>query len=487
MSLAERLFGQTSRHFYLGFVAIVLLATALGSKEIWTQEARWANIVLQMLQSGDYLHPFLQGEAYYDKPLLSYWLMVVVSWFTDGLNLVSLRLSSVLAGLLTIYCTVQLGTHWFNRTVGLLAGWMLVTCFFFIFWARTASTDMLNVAGMMLAVLWYVKHPQPRFFHYAIFFIIMSLTSLCKGLVGFVLPLIVIAPHILTSNRWREHLNFSLIFAMIPALIIYLFPFWLSSQSGVELNYQDNGLYLSFRESVVRFFQPYDHVGPIYLYFLYLPLYGLPWSLFLFPALWSLRARWKTMSEQERWLFFAIALLFIFFTLSGSRRSYYVLPLIPFALLFVAQWLYTKAAWWKAIAYGVVSFAALWFMVFGLAMPWYYGGGGLSAFAAEVRQVAEERSSWEDWHIVMWNASNKAPIYVHNHNELRYSDSQSVQEILIDSPKNTLFVTDLSHQAALAALLGAHYQQITAPATRGKRILGGKEQGDAVAYIPLTD
>jgi len=496
VSLADRLWNTPSRNFYLAIVVILLLGTALGSKEIWTQETRWANIVLHMLQTGDYLHPFLRGEAYYDKPLLSYWLIVMASWLTDGLTLVSLRLPSVLAGLLAVYCTVQLGRQWFNRSVGLVAGWMLATSFFFIFWSRTASTDMLNIAGMLLAVLWYVKKQnQTSFVNYLVFFIIMSLTSLCKGLLGFVLPLIVIAPHILTHHRWRQHLNFSLLLAAIPALLIYALPFWLSSQSGTEINYQDNGLYLSFRESVVRFFQPYDHIGPIYLYFLYLPIYGLPWTLLLFPALWTLRTDWRNLSENARWLILAIALLFIFFTLSGSRRSYYVLPLIPFAMLFIANWLQTRPKLLQAAAYGVVSFAAIWFVVFAVAMPWYYGGGGLSVFANMVRETAEQQRPWQDWNIVMLDASNKVPVYLHNDSVFEYiaapQEAVSTPEdllknwpILSQHTANTIFVADPSYQPLLDDLFIKDYQQVIAPPTRGKRVLGGKTEGDAVAYIP---
>ena len=38
-------------------VSAVLLLLGLGSRELWGPETRWANIALQMLQSGDYLDP----------------------------------------------------------------------------------------------------------------------------------------------------------------------------------------------------------------------------------------------------------------------------------------------------------------------------------------------------------------------------------------------------------------------------------------------
>jgi 4-amino-4-deoxy-L-arabinose transferase-like glycosyltransferase len=45
----------------------LLLLLGLGSRELWGPETRWANIALQMLQSGDYFDPYLKGSPYYDN------------------------------------------------------------------------------------------------------------------------------------------------------------------------------------------------------------------------------------------------------------------------------------------------------------------------------------------------------------------------------------------------------------------------------------
>lgn len=38
-------------------VSALLLLLGLGSRDLWGPETRWANIALQMLQSGDYFDP----------------------------------------------------------------------------------------------------------------------------------------------------------------------------------------------------------------------------------------------------------------------------------------------------------------------------------------------------------------------------------------------------------------------------------------------
>jgi 4-amino-4-deoxy-L-arabinose transferase-like glycosyltransferase len=49
-------------------VTALILLLGLGSRELWGAETRWANIALQMLQTGNYFDPYLKGSPYYDKP-----------------------------------------------------------------------------------------------------------------------------------------------------------------------------------------------------------------------------------------------------------------------------------------------------------------------------------------------------------------------------------------------------------------------------------
>ena len=138
----------------------LLLLLGLGTRELWGPETRWANIALQMLQSGNYFDPTLMGHAYYDKPLPSYWLITASSWLTGGLGHWSLRLSSVLAAWLSVWLVYLLGEQLFRRGTGRVAGWLLATTFYFVFWARVATADILTLCGVLAAVWWYWRGPD---------------------------------------------------------------------------------------------------------------------------------------------------------------------------------------------------------------------------------------------------------------------------------------------------------------------------------------
>src|SRR5476649_2184246 len=92
----------------LGATALMLLL-GLGTRELWGAETRWANITLQMLQTGDYFDPYLKGMPYYDKPLPSYWLIAATAHLMGGLGHWSLRLSSVLAAWLSVWLVYLIG------------------------------------------------------------------------------------------------------------------------------------------------------------------------------------------------------------------------------------------------------------------------------------------------------------------------------------------------------------------------------------------
>ena len=103
--------------FLLLLASAFLLFWGLGTRSLWAAEGRWAEIVREMLLTGDFFHPMIGGEPYFDKPLLTYWLRVIISVATGALNELVVRLPSAAAGLVAIWATVKIGARlWSART-----------------------------------------------------------------------------------------------------------------------------------------------------------------------------------------------------------------------------------------------------------------------------------------------------------------------------------------------------------------------------------
>ena len=494
--MGELLWGPRAKARYLYLVAAVLFFTCLGGKELWTQEHRWADIVSGMFIRHDFLHPYLGNAQYYDKPLLSYWMMAGLSWVMGGVNTLALRLPSAFAGLLALWSVVRMGAFIKDRALGLLAGWMFVTTYFLVFWARVSSADMLNVAGTFFALAWYLDHrDSTRFFDYLVFFITLALTALCKGLGGAIVPMIGVLVDVCQRRRFSVLANGRLYAALVPALILYFLPFWASSHFGGQ-QYGESGLYLVYRENILRYLQPFDHVDPFYTYFIFLPIYLLPWTVFFLPAIFALPRRYKNFNERERWLCLTLAAVFLFFTLSGSRRSYYVLPIVPFALLFTAEWLAasTNAVLKKTVAGLIISMSIVLWIAIDMMPAWVSQNYGMPYFAKLI-QVESEGQSYP---IVLLDAESKVNFYlglsptaknvpVVGDREAQTAATLRVRYPVLAHPdKNTIYV---SRQLYLEALLPSFpgYRLVVMPASPFQAWISGSEADQPIAFVPRTN
>ena len=408
---------------------IILFATAglllfgtLGSRQLWKSEARWGAVAREMLLTGNYFRPTINGVDYFDKPLVGYWLVVLAAKVCGGVNEWAVRLPSALAGVVALAATVGLGRRLWSARVAITAGWMLLTSYGFLFYARLGMADMENAAAIMLALAWYWRiagrqlvlrsfgpspspseeagHPasgpspdpgtplldyakrEPpsvaflpaaRCWEYAVFYAICAVGAQTKGLTAILVPMAAVLPDLVRGGRWRRHLNPAHALGAAVGAAVYLAPF-LAWHEGLRKVWEEN-----FQRAT----DPFDHdEEPVYAYLYYVPILLMPWSPVLVLAVGWIVRRWKQTSEQTRWLVLAMAMIFAFFTASASRRSYYILPILPPAALLCAVSVWApgtarkraivQGAWWVAVGAGVMEVLG---PVGALAVKWKYGVG----------------------------------------------------------------------------------------------------------------
>jgi 4-amino-4-deoxy-L-arabinose transferase-like glycosyltransferase len=350
----------------LVFAAVMFFAR-LGARALWSSEFRWAEIAREMLLTSRYFWPTINGHVYYDKPLGSYWLVLAAAHLTGGLDETAARLPCAIAGLIAVWLLITVGRRLYDERISLLSGLILATSFSFVFFSRHASADVETITGELAAFAIFLRNERRQDGWWVVgLWLIMAATSLTKGLLGFVLPLMVLGVYSCLADGWAElgcrllHgppvkrlswliqrnqwlFNWKSLIAVPLGVAVYCVPFAISAaRTGSE-----KGLEMVYRENVVRFFHPFDHRGPIYLYFYVIFALMMPWSAFLPAALVEshgnppdaddIRARGHRFALVYFWA------TFIFFTLSGSRRSYYLLPILPAAALLVARTLDTPA------------------------------------------------------------------------------------------------------------------------------------------------
>ena len=321
-------------------------------------ESRWFEVVREMLMTGDWLHPCINGQPYFDKPLVSYWFGAVVSLLAGGhVTELSVRLPSTLFALAGLACIVSVARRFYSERTAYLAGWVLLTTYSFIMWGRLAEADMEQTVFIVMAVTVYLFHrEEASFWAYFVFWGCCAVGAQTKGLPALVIPPALAGIDCIVRKSFQLHQNWKFFLAMVlGGLGLYSAPFVLEALTSH--NYSASGIVLVFRENLMRVFNPWDHnKDPFYIYFAYLPVLLIPWTPFFIFALIDyvhgliravakqgaaseedLSSR-KPISKDTLWLFLSIVFIFVLFSASRSRRSYYILPAVPWCALFTAAW-----------------------------------------------------------------------------------------------------------------------------------------------------
>jgi 4-amino-4-deoxy-L-arabinose transferase-like glycosyltransferase len=321
--------------FLLLGVAILMLFANLGLLPLWGSEGRWAVIARSMLRSGNLLSPALGTQNYWDKPLLSYWQILPLAWINGDVSEFTARFPSVVWAVVMLLLTYHLAKRWLGEQTALMSMGILATSYGFVFWGRNAEVEMTNAATILLCLWYFFKHKSDgRYIWVYVLSIMMALGSNMKGLLVYTVPVfcIVLLSAIKREWSWVPPLKI-LVTAGLVSLVVFL-----AIPAAASVRLATRGpLLMVWRENVLRFFGLYDHKDPFYTYFIKIFYVAAPWSLVLPVAIiHCLHEAHRRLSQLPETLIL-FGGIFLFFTLSGSRRPYYLLPTLPFVAILVAN------------------------------------------------------------------------------------------------------------------------------------------------------
>jgi 4-amino-4-deoxy-L-arabinose transferase-like glycosyltransferase len=314
-------------------VASLLLFINLNYALIEPDESRYAQIALEMFESGDWLVPRLGGEPYLDKPPLLYWL-TATSYSLFGVNEMSARLPCALAGLLTVLAVYGIG----RGLVGDRAAWygalLLLACGGFVAAGRFIMMDGLLT---LLTTVCYLAALRGMFASsgwrwWLVSGIACGLGVLTKGPVAPVLclpPLIALA---WLSKDYRMLAARNIAAFLLPVLAIAS-P-WFFAISADQSEFVG---YFFWKHNVVRYVDAFDHQQPWWFYLPMLALGIMP-STLLLPGLAAYlgthQAKVRELRSPELGSLLLAAVWIVgFFSLSSCKLVTYILPAFPLLAL----------------------------------------------------------------------------------------------------------------------------------------------------------
>lgn len=353
-------------------------------------EGFYAAITQEMIWRRDLIIPHYNGEPWFEKPILLYWL-AVPSVLAFGES-VGPRLPSVLAFALVLVTTYGFVRLKLSEAAAGLSMLVLATSLLPVAVSRMMMTDSLLMGSLALALysLFLSLTGQPRWRWLA--GLSLGVAVLAKGPVGVALfAFVAIAMAVRdpgTRGGWRGGwLGFFVLFALVVGA--WYIPAYLREGDRFVQEFlieQNVGRFSGGDEA--------HTLGGVAGWIFYLPvlLVGmLPWSLWL-PKAWPTAHRVTDENESLLRLcaWWAVGVLGLF-TISAAKLPHYILPAMPPLAIIVGVKLAGSSFELRArhlLLPGIVSVVLLGLLNGGLWFYYQQGHAEVHALTREARSLA---------------------------------------------------------------------------------------------------
>jgi 4-amino-4-deoxy-L-arabinose transferase-like glycosyltransferase len=343
-----------TRRTLLGLTGALLLAWCVGlfARGYWTpDEPREADIAWRMSWQADKAVPLLAGDAFCEKPPLTYWLAALPIKLLGTQAWVA-RLPNLLYALITALGVGLLGA----RSLGRFAGWVAAaTISTFLLAYQVAiwlATDAPLLAAVSVALLgayigFYATTSPERLRGYLLMHTALAFGFLSKSAVAWMVPALAILTLSIWEKRWRELLRWELYFGLLiqAALILTWVWFVYRGNDGPE------HLRVFFWNNLVGRFAAVDappdlqyaaaHRNSPGKYLIELPLYLFPWTLLVIAAARRAWRQRRASLQDNRAVRFALAASLpplLVLSLAATARNIYLAPALPGFALLVGWW-----------------------------------------------------------------------------------------------------------------------------------------------------
>ncbi len=313
---------------WIAVVALALLAN-LGSTPLYdADEGRNGEVGREMAETNDYVMPRIDGMPYLDKPVV-YFAAEALAMEVLGPTELAARLPAYLFTLATAAVL-----FWFARRVwDFEAACVAVIAFLsmplVLAFSRTVIFDSALSFFVVVAIVAFYEAigRDTATSASAIAWAAIGFGVITKGPVAILLPLIIAIPFAIKEKRFRALWSWW----GLAAFVVIVAP-WVY---GVTRVVPDFLHYVIVTETAQRLAtKALKRTGPPWYFIPYLIGGALPWAI---AAIAGIKSRWTERDRATLYAFLWIAIPFLFFSISQSKRPQYILPVMPAVALLIAR------------------------------------------------------------------------------------------------------------------------------------------------------
>ncbi len=314
-------------------------------------ETRYVSMARDMYNTKDFMTLYLNGEYFFEKPPLYFWVECLSFAFFNKVNEFTARFPVAMCGMLTSFLVYFAGRKQVSREYGVVASLVLATCFEYVILAKFAILDIVVAACVGFSIMcgfkiFFCAEENKKFFWW-LFYIFSGLAVMAKGLPGFVAPFGTMFIACLLTKKVKEGFKPQYFGIGIILFLLFVLPWHM-----IMLKMHDPMFYEEYiiKHHLERFLNSneIDRAQPFWFYIVTLCWGLIPWIFsaiaviiaklreFNFKKLKDIKVNidFDRFTNPQKFLFLNwVAFLFImlFFSSSKTKLITYILPAYVFA------------------------------------------------------------------------------------------------------------------------------------------------------------
>lgn len=311
--------------------------------ELRAEEPRRAIVSLEMLLTGEWIVPHINGWTYYNKPPFFNWIMAFFFWLFQSFDEWVVRFPALLSACIHAWLIYSICKNYLRKEVAILAGLIYITAGEILFFGSITSGEIdlffSLITFLQVYAIYKFNKNQSYLLLYTVSYSLAAIGLLTKGLPSVAFQGLTLVAWTIYTRNWKSffslyHVLGGFIFISLTGTYFYHF----SLQDDVI-----GFLVRQYKEAAMRTGLETENTSTFKGVFLFIPGFLkllLPWSLFLILSITQLKKVIKNNSFITFWLIFILVNIPIYWISGDFKARYYYVFMAAISVI-IAELIYS--------------------------------------------------------------------------------------------------------------------------------------------------